>query len=225
MKKYFTADMLKIIGMSSILCDHCAIVFAGYGLPVWAYWTMRCVGRLAFPIFTYFIVQGFIYTHSVGKYGLRILLAAVLSEIPYNMAIFGKVWYFGHNNVLFTFAMALFVLWLAQKIYKKNTHYVPFVVIPVLWAMAVSYVLGLDYSWRCILLAVIFYYLRSYRSIMYTAGGIVMIISGSVAGLATPLALIPIHLHDGEKGRIPRFITYAFYPAHLLLLSIIRIIM
>lgn len=222
MKKIVNSDVLKIIGMATMLIDHCAIVFFSLGLPEWAYWIMRGIGRLSFPIFAYFIVQGFIYTRSVAKYEARLLGTGLISEIPYNIAIFGKLWYFKYNNILFTFALALFVLWASKKLYEKNTGYIPFAVIITLWAMAVSYVLGLDYSWKCILLILIFYYARSHQAIMYTASGIVMAAGGSVIGIAAPLSLIPIHMHNGDKGRMPRCVPYIFYPAHLLVLGLIR---
>ena len=225
MKKIITSDMLKIIGIVSMLSDHCAVVFTDCGLPEWIYWTMRGAGRLAFPIFAYFIAQGYIYTHSVAKYVARLFITALISEIPYNMAVFGRVWYFGRNNILFTFALALFVLWISDRLFKKGRGYIPVMAVIAIWAMALSYILGLDYSWRCILLVAIFYYATEYPPVMYTSAAIVMISGGSAAGLVTPLSLIPIHMHDGQKGRLPRIFIQLFYPVHLLVLGIVRMLL
>lgn len=89
MSKRITTDILKITAMVSMLTDHVAVAFAGFGMPAGIYWTMRCIGRLAFPIYVYFLVQGYIYTHSVGKYAIKLGLLAVISEIPYDMTVYG----------------------------------------------------------------------------------------------------------------------------------------
>ena len=120
MNKRITTDILKITAMVSMLTDHVAVAFAGFGMPAGIYWTMRCIGRLAFPIYVYFLVQGYIYTHSVGKYAIRLGLLAVISEIPYDMTVYGCFFDFRHNNVLFTLVLALLVLWATDSLYKKN---------------------------------------------------------------------------------------------------------
>lgn len=222
MNKKITTDMLKIIAMAAMLIDHIAVAFAGYGIPQGAYWAMRCVGRLAFPIYVYFLVQGYIYTHSVGRYALRLLATAVISEIPYDMAVFGCFFNFRHNNVLFTLALALVTLWASDSLYRKDRRFIPLMAVIAIWSMALSYIVGLDYSYRCILLALIFYYARNYTTVMYTAVGIVSAISGSAASLTAPLALILIYFHDGEKGKIPKAVMWGFYPVHLLVIGLIR---
>lgn len=222
MNKRITTDMLKITAMVSMFVDHAAVAFVGLGMPAGIYWTMRCIGRLAFPIYVYFLVQGYIYTHSVGKYAMKLGILAVISEIPYDMAVYGCFFYFRHNNVLFTLALALLLLWVTDSLYKKNRRLIPVAAVIVIWTAALSYILGLDYSYRCILLALAFYYARQYEVIMYTAAAIISAISGSLASLVTPLALVPIYFHDGKKGHIPKAVMWSFYPAHLLIIGLIR---
>ena len=107
MNKRITTDILKITAMVSMLTDHVAVAFAGFGMPAGIYWMMRCIGRLAFPIYVYFLVQGYIYTHSVGKYAIKLGLLAVISEIPYDMTVYGCFFDFRHNNVLFTLVLSI----------------------------------------------------------------------------------------------------------------------
>lgn len=222
MSKRITTDILKITAMVSMLTDHVAVAFAGFGMPAGIYWTMRCIGRLAFPIYVYFLVQGYIYTHSVGKYAIKLGLLAVISEISYDMTVYGCFFDFRHNNVLFTLVLALLVLWATDSLYKKNRWLVPVAAVIVIWTAALSHILGLDYSYRCILLALIFYYARQYEVIMYTAAAIISAISGSLASLVAPLALVPVYFHDGKKGHIPKAVMWSFYPAHLLIIGMIR---
>lgn len=82
-----SAFVLKLIAVVSMLIDHAAYslflagVFTGRG-----YVYMRAVGRIAFPIFAYMIVNGFEKTHDVRRYFSRLALFAVISQPVYRLA-------------------------------------------------------------------------------------------------------------------------------------------
>ena len=75
-----SAMTLKYIAMATMLVDH-----MGYVLFPWILW-LRCVGRIAFPIFAFQIAEGCIRTHDRRRYALRLLLFAVLTEVPFDLA-------------------------------------------------------------------------------------------------------------------------------------------
>ncbi len=79
--------MLHIIAMTFMLMDHLWATL----LPAQDWLT--CVGRLAFPIFAFMAVEGYFHTHSFKKYILRLLLFAVLSEIPFDL-MYGGTWFY-----------------------------------------------------------------------------------------------------------------------------------
>lgn len=89
-----SAMTLKYIAMATMLVDH-----MGYVLFPWILW-LRCVGRIAFPIFAFQIAEGCIRTHDRRRYALRLLLFAVLTEVPFDLAFNGQVLYLGYQNVL-----------------------------------------------------------------------------------------------------------------------------
>lgn len=102
-KKRFeiTSAGLHILAMALMLCDHMwATVITGSD------W-LTCLGRLAFPIFAFMIVEGYFHTRNLKGYVRRMLLFAVVSEIPFNLMCSGSPIYPFHQNVLWTFLMGI----------------------------------------------------------------------------------------------------------------------
>lgn len=96
---------LKLIAVASMLVDH-----VGYLLCGNLYW-MRAVGRLAFPLFAFLLVEGFLHTRSVGRYCLRLAVFAVLSEPCFDFSRTGGLWDPSYQNVFFTLLLGLLAIW------------------------------------------------------------------------------------------------------------------
>ena len=99
-----TAFQLKMLAVITMLIDHIGAVILEQSFKmqgdVWHFdLFLRCIGRLAFPLFAFFIVEGFHYTHDRKKYALRLLILALLSEYPFDIAFSGYV-DFGYANVI-----------------------------------------------------------------------------------------------------------------------------
>lgn len=94
---------LKLIAAALMLIDHVGAIL----LPETV--ILRCIGRLAFPIFAFFIAEGYAHTRSFGRYLLRMAIWAAVSEIPFNLE-FGHFFVPGRQNVLWTFCLALLTL-------------------------------------------------------------------------------------------------------------------
>mgnify|MGYP005905037403 CR=1 FL=1 len=107
---------LKWIAVISMLIDHTAEVLINHNAaltdPIWAqiYVLMRGIGRIAFPIYAFLLVEGFLYTRDVKKYLARMLTFAVVSEIPFDLAVFHTPFYWGYQNVFFTLFLGLLAL-------------------------------------------------------------------------------------------------------------------
>jgi len=208
--------------------DHFAHIFGGtlvFALsPV-----MRGIGRLAFPIFVYFIGEGFRRTSNVEKYLTRLGLFALISEIPFDMALNNSwsdplstiVWLeFGSQNILFTLFLGL----LAAHFYKKTQDSRLFaLLLPIPFVLAIF--ARADYG----LLGVILVFLcaviegKAYRLAVLLAGGLWLYIpfGGTFAmmlmtGHITALGLIA--LYSEEQGPQMKWLFYLFYPLHMLLL-------
>lgn len=224
-----SGSALKWIAIVTMLIDHTGAVVIEQGALEWAGWywvdfALRVIGRFAFPIFAFLLVQGFLHTRSVPRYLARLTAFALISELPFDLAT-GDCWYDpGHQNVFFTLTTGLVTLaalrWCERQ--KGSRRY-------WLWPAALAAgcaaatLLRADYTWQGVLLIGIFYLLREQKTLCWLLAVPVLAWSSlSVLGTAV-LALIPLHFYNGEKGRpLPKYLFYAFYPAHLLALFLVR---
>ena len=104
-----TSMSLHIMGMIFMLCDHL------WGTIVPGNDWLTCIGRLTFPIFAFLIVEGYFHTSNLKKYASRLLLFAVLSEIPFNLAMGSRIFYPIHQNVLWSFLISLALIHWNEK--------------------------------------------------------------------------------------------------------------
>ena len=218
------AAMLKWLAVITMITDHLAVMLMEC-IPTVMYYVMRGFGRLSFPIFCFLLVEGFVHTKSFSKYLIRMIVFAILSQIPYNILRYGNIVGGGYFNILFTFSVTLIVLYILSKCDMKKITGVLAGGISIAAGMTVAYMLNLEYSYKCILLAVIFYYTGikiEHRMVKIIGAIAVLYIDCGLIGLVTPLSLIFIDAYNGEKGGFPKWLGYVFYPAHLFLFGMVK---
>ena len=230
---------LHILAMSLMLCDHLwATLIPGNN------W-LTCIGRLAYPIFAFLLVEGYFHTRNLKRYALRLLLFGVISEIPFNLMYSSSMIYPFHQNVIWTLLIGLWMIHLNEKAKSKTPTIVALVRVGTVF---LGGLLGLvsfaDYNTAGVLTILVFYFFRGNRwwqRFGQTAGlyyinfellkGLVFPISVFGGTFEIPqqglaiLALLPIWLYQGRKGYTSRWfqiLCYGFYPAHMLLLWLIR---
>lgn len=81
---------------------------------------LRGIGRIAFPIFIFMLVQGFVHTHSKAKYALRLLIFALVAELPFNLAFGKNIISLSYQNVIWTLLMGFLFMWFDDFIHKKE---------------------------------------------------------------------------------------------------------
>ncbi len=223
MKKIkISQSVLKYIAIITMLIDHIGVLFVKE-MSLELYNSCRMIGRLAFPIFCFCLVEGFLHTSSFWKYMFRIALFAVVSEIPFDLFISGKPFAFTSNNVMFTLLIALFVIYGISKLTFRGLKGMLLTFLIVSVGMLSAYLLKTDYSYKGILLVVFIYLGMNDRAMMYITGTITLWLGGSYLGMTGPLAFIPIHFYNGQRGRQMKYLFYVFYPTHMLLLGFIKI--
>ena len=211
---------LQIIAMATMLIDHIGVALVPVPL-------LRYIGRLAFPIFAYFIAEGFARTGSFKKYLLRMALFAVISEIPFNLVAGGTLFYFPHQNVMFTFCIALLCLLWLDKLRQRHEGTLLWavdVVLVCLVGYAAGYLLHVDYGGRGILLVIGFSLCRELSGYYRYGGELLCMALFAIVKPQALLSLPLIWLYDGEQGphnKVIQYACYAFYPAHLLIIGLI----
>ena len=241
-KSEITSLFLHIIAMICMLCDHL------WGTIIPGNDWLTCIGRITFPIFAFLLVEGYFHTKDIRKYASRLLLFAVLSEIPFDLAMGSSVFYPVHQNVLWSFLISLGLIHLNEK--AKATHKLWKRILvggmTVLLGSIIGIITMVDYYHAGILMVLVFYFFRqkkwwSYIGQFVCLWYINMEILGGFGyefqlwgqtffftrqGLAL-LALIPIWLYRGKQGyhnKITQYACYVFYPLHLLVLGLIKIL-
>ncbi|NLZ83422.1 MAG: hypothetical protein GX915_07145 [Clostridiales bacterium] len=213
---------LKMIAIITMLIDHIGAVFIPSNTT--EYLIFRSIGRLAFPIFVFLLVEGFYHTRDSKKYLIRLGIFALISEIPFDLAFYGD-FYMGHQNIFFTLFLGLLLIILMRDVevrFPKNVLAIYIIkAILVIVFCIISIYLQTDYSFLGILLITAFYLFRGNKILLVLS---MLIIFGTPIGginvLAT-LSMIFIALYNGKKGKSMKYFFYIFYPAHLTILFLI----
>ena len=221
---------LRYLALGLMLLDHLwATVVPGND------W-MTYLGRLAFPIFAFQAAEGYDHTANFKQYCKRLLLFGLLSEIPFNWMLSSSWVYPFHQNVMFTLLLGLLALRAVEMAWEGKKP---------LWLLAafgwclLGAVTFVDYGAYGVMMVLIFGLSRrmQYAKLFQLAAmilinvvlmeGQMLIVFGRefpVQGFAV-LALLPIWLYNGEKGRRSKALQtgfYLFYPIHMLILAAIR---
>jgi len=237
-----TSTSLHIMAMAFMLCDHL------WGTIVPGNDWLTCIGRLAFPIFAFMLVEGYFHTGNLKKYAGRLLLFAVVSEIPFNLAMGSRIFYPVHQNVLWSFLISIGLIHLNEKAAKRQKIWLRILtgVSTILLGYIVGIVTMVDFYHAGILTVLVFYFFRQKKWWCYICQLICLwyINTEMLGGLGYEfeifgrnfffvrqglalLALLPIWLYRGRQGvrsKALQYTYYAFYPVHLLILGIIKML-
>ena len=150
-----TSFSLHIMAMIFMLCDHL------WGTSVVNHEFFTCIGRLAFPIYAFMIVEGYFHTSDLKKYVKRLLIFAVISEIPFNLMMGSNLFFPIHQNVLWSFLISIGLIHWNEKVKTKQLWKKISVGIATL---CIAYLGGIltfvDYNNAGIFMVLIFYFFR-----------------------------------------------------------------
>ena len=228
-----TSFGLHLLAMGLMLCDHICLALMPDRL-----W-MTCVGRLAFPIFAFLVAEGFVRTRSRARYARRLLIFAIVSEVPFDLLAAGRPVYPLRQNVLWTFLIALGCMQLLEWAKADPRPAARFVLSAgaVLGGFLAGTAFMVDYFGPGVWTVLAFHFFRGddWRQrlgqllcLLFLNGWLLAGQTVLPGGLALPiqafavLALPFIWLYRGRQGphgRAVRWLFYGFYPAHLLVLA------
>ena len=234
-----TSFHLHIIAMALMLCDHLWVT-----LVPGNDW-LTDIGRIAFPIYAFMTVEGCFHTRDLKKYVKRLLCFALISEIPFNLVVAGSVFYPLHQNVLWTFLIGIGLMWINEQV-KDKKALVRFLV--GVGTVFMGFIIGLitfvDYHYAGVMTVLVFYFFRdrNWKCFLAQLLCLIYINAEVLSGYEyiveffgrewhilrqsfAVFALIPIWLYRGKQGyynRAVKELYYRFYPAHLIILWLIR---
>lgn len=189
---------------------------------------LRGVGRLAFPIYCFMIIEGFIHTRNRLRYFLRLLLFGFISEIPFDFGLYERIYYPKHQNVMFELALGLLMIWVWDEL-EHNEHLLKLnngIRLMIQGASAAAFLitaqkLHLDYGFKGLALIMTLYLLRFDRVTQCTAGALNIGIWEWPAVFSFPI----LCLYNGTRGKQIKYLFYVIYPAHLLLLGLLTVVL
>ena len=237
MKKIINNNTLKIIAMILMLLDHL------WGTIIPGNQWMTLIGRMAFPIFAFLIVEGFFHTSDLKKYMKRLFIFGLISEIPFNLIYTGSIIFPFHQNVMFTLLLGLLIINEIDKL--KNNKEIKKKIIPILKIflfLIISIIGFVDYGVTGVLTIVVFYLFRGFKLawigqlislillyiVFFEGQSVILNIFNYEYFLPLQsigiLSLIFIWLYNGEKGKnnkLIKYLFYSFYPVHMLVIYLI----
>ena len=229
-KKILPQESLKLIACITMLIDHFGHAIVPY-LPVpymvEFYYACRIMGRLAFPIYCFLLVEGMHHTRSPKKYILRLGVGILLAELPFDILYEGGISW-AYQSVMVTLTLGAIMLLCMQRVEKKGLKLLLVIPFAILAELAKC-----DYgSWGIVMIAV---FALFDRLSMQTMG--ILLVNACMESAMIPIfgipmsvqlfatfAMVPIALYSGRKlshSRTVQWAFYLFYPVHLLLLWIV----
>ncbi len=233
-------EYVSLIFSENPAAEELAAIPADYLQLYSVYSVLRLVGRIAFPIFAFLLYEGFMHTSNLKKYLLRVAICALAAELPFNLIVSNaapvfrltgeaSLFYPRYQNTVFTLLIALVMLYGMRRF--ETSEITPKATLKqwlgqllcVAVACVLAVVLRTDYSYLGILFIAILYFFRTNKKLQILFGAIIFL-STNIASL---FAFVPIAMYNGFEIRSKKmkYFFYIFYPAHLLLLYLISLLM
>ena len=230
-----TSFLLKIIALITMFCDHFGYALLGHSS------IFNLIGRIAFPIFAFQISEGYIHTKNIRKYIIRLLVFAIISQIPFHLFLQrflpNSV---GTLNIFFTLLLGLLCMIIYNYISNIKRTYLQHKIfgislgtlIGIIFVLIISYIgqlLKVDYGAWGILVIFAFYLFKnnklamiiSYICLCIIRYGYLIIHYGFYwqyihFAIATIFPIIFLLIYNGKQGYKIKYLLYLFYPLHLL---------
>lgn len=231
--KGLSGSTLKLIAMVIMLIDHVGATVlyrmmlergVAHGIPgkvladelYSVYRVFRDVGRLAFPVYCFLLVVGFEKTGSKAKYALRLMVFAIVSEIPFDLAFKNQFLEFSYQNIFFTLLIGLLGMLVADQAERiKGFGMCSFLagVSAACVCAVIAELLKTDYGAKGVIAIMVLYLFRRNKWEQTIAGCVAFLWETTA-----PLAFFPIWFYNGKRGLKLKYVFYIFYPLHLLIL-------
>lgn len=231
MKKCLSNFDLKFVAIITMVIDHIGVVF---GTPFYNFF--RLVGRFSFPIFAFLLTEGYSHTKSLSRYFLRLLVLAIISEVIYDYVFFDNFIYLNANNIFFTLSLGLLTLLLLDKSKTLILKYFKdkidlMIILPITYLLIIitmgliAEFLNFSYGMLGIFVISFFYLFKNNFLLIVISVTLSTLILGEGIQIFSLFSLILIYFYNNKLGRKGKWFFYFFYPLHILILGLIRMLL
>lgn len=229
-KNGISADTLKWIALITMLIDHTGASvlekIPQYSTVDWVFkldLILRLIGRIAFPIYCFLLVEGFYKTHSRKKYALNLFVFALISEIPFEISFMGEL-NIGFHNVYWTLLLGMLLMATLEEIKVRYAEkYNLFALLGVAVFAGTAQLVYTDYAAIGVMLIFILYQTRVDRKKQSILGAVAMCYE-----ITAPISFVLTYHYNGlrkvRKNSWTKYVFYAFYPIHLLVLYCVKLL-
>ncbi|MCI8514511.1 MAG: hypothetical protein HFI93_07805 [Lachnospiraceae bacterium] len=209
---------LKILALVAMVLDHTGLVFFSPGSGIW--YLLRGIGRLAFPLYCFLLTEGYRHTKNVGRYLRNLLIFAAVSEIPFDMMLYGVPFDAAGQNVFFTLALGLMGICAGDRAEKAGKRVL--MISCYLAACVLGWLVRADYGAEGVCLILLFWYAGRRADTWYPAPAAILFFMGGIEFLGI-LALPIVRCYNGRRGPgTCKYLFYLAYPLHILILVFLR---
>lgn len=234
--KWMAIVLMAIDHIGAVIVEPMLLYPAMYQVKDWntlyqVYMVLRALGRFSFPMFCFLMVEGFHYTRSKIKYIRNLAVFALISEIPFDLALTGEIWSNTYQNVFFTLGLGLLAIWGAEELEKRyvipeigTSKEVFFRLLYVAIAAAAAIIaelLNTDYGAIGVIVIFILYLKRNQKVTGAFIAWALLTLNNWLEIYCLPF-VGAVKLYNGQRGKQNKYFFYFFYPVHLLLFYIIR---
>lgn len=233
-------ETIKYIAVLAMALNHISAAFLERGTFLGE--LFLDIGYFTAPVMCYFLVEGYYYTRSRQKYMIRLLFFALISQIPFYMALSHGEKFPGMLNMMFTLFICFLILEVKTWVYNETIKILLYALLAFAnsfcdWpTMAPVYTLLFVYAYglhwkmtRAFGISAAIFLLSMYmtNSVMFSAGKAVLLAGGATLGVLAAAVTI-LFFYNGrqaKRGRtFSKWFFYLFYPAHLLVIGVIRML-
>lgn len=231
-----SGNQLKIIAAIAMVCDHIGFYLVPPSLPV--HTALRIIGRIAFPVFAYFIAEGCVHSKNKFRYLAMMAFCAVIAEIVFGIANASGMMYVDYSSIFMTFTFGIIAAFL-YDFYRKNAeegHYTEAAIYLAglaVYMLAIAYidfyVRSYEYGIGGVLIILLSYFIsnRYLKLAGYATGCLAVVVNGVMKGLQSYMLLsVPVMLlYNGKRGKWRmKYFFYIFYPGHIVVILLIGLI-
>lgn len=219
-----TIFWLKIIACITMILDHIKFAIPNFSNEATIY-----LGRIAFPLFAFCAVEGFVHTSDLNKYIKRIAISGIISQIPFMLfRSLPSINDFWHVNVMVTILLGFLAIYLYNKLENKFIA-----VLTVIGTCFIGQFLQVDYKFYGVLTIFLLYIFRNSKlkkSVLFIILTILYYfirVKGELSLhiwkliICVSISVIFMCLYNGKRGTKNQKFYYWFYPVHLLVLYLI----